>query len=61
MHSSVTSTRIESSEVGSADEGWGIVIDGFGLGYADVPADERGEIWNRVRRTHEEWEAAGRT
>lgn len=60
VHSTVTSARIESSEVGSADEWWRIVIDGFGLGYADVPADERLEIWNRVRRTHEHWDAAGR-
>lgn len=47
-------------DIGSADEWWGLVIDHFGLAYADVPADGRARFWQRIRSAHEAWDAAGR-
>jgi arylamine N-acetyltransferase len=47
-------------ELDSEDEWWAVVIDHFGLAYADLSAAERHALWTHVRATHEEWDAAGR-
>lgn len=60
VHSKITPEGIESGDVHSGEDWWGIVIDRFGLAYADLPRDERVRVWGNVRRTHEEWDAAGR-
>ena len=60
VQSTLSGSGARSRDVGSADEWWGIVIDGFGLAYGNTSRAERGEVWRRVRATHEEWDAAGR-
>jgi len=60
VHTTVTRLGSESCDVGSEDDWWGIVIDGFGLAYADLPREERARVWDSVRGAHEAWEAAGR-
>jgi N-hydroxyarylamine O-acetyltransferase len=57
-HSTTTSSGTTRSAVGSADDWWGIVIDGFGLAYGDLPADERDRVWAMVLEAHEAWLAA---
>jgi N-hydroxyarylamine O-acetyltransferase len=44
-------------EMASADDWWGIVIDGFGLAYGDLPSDERDRVWERILHAHEEFVA----
>jgi N-hydroxyarylamine O-acetyltransferase len=51
---------VESRDVESEREWWELVIDHFGLAYGGVPADERAEVWGRIRQSHEDWVAAGR-
>ena len=58
-HSFVTAAGTTSSEVTSEGDWWGVVIDEFGLGYGDLPADERTRVWAQVREAHEAW-LAGR-
>ena len=60
VHTTVTCVGSESRDVDSEDEWWGIVIDGFGLAYADLPREERARVWDSVRVSHEAWESAGR-
>ena len=60
VHSVNRGGVVESQDVESCDEWWGVVIDGFGLAYGDIPREERIAIWERVRASHESWVAAGR-
>jgi hypothetical protein len=59
MHMTTTSEGMDSVEVDSEADWWGIVIDEFGLRYGDLPAEERTRVWGRVRGAHEAWVAAG--
>jgi N-hydroxyarylamine O-acetyltransferase len=59
MHLTTTSAGTESVEVESEGDWWGTVIDGFGLAYGDLPAEERARVWGMVRSAHEAWETAG--
>ena len=61
VHSNITPAGVESSDVMSRDDWWGIVIDRFGLAYAGLPRGERARVWRNVRSAHEAWDAAGRT
>jgi arylamine N-acetyltransferase len=47
-------------DVETAEEWWGLVLDRFGLDYRDLSAADRADLWQRVRATHEAWDAAGR-
>ncbi len=58
VHSTLTATASTSEEIASAGDWWGLVIDGFGLAYGDLPSDERARVWESVRRAHEEFVAA---
>jgi N-hydroxyarylamine O-acetyltransferase len=49
-----------SVDVESADEWWGHVIDRCGLAYGNLEPGERAAVWQKVRATHEAWDAAGR-
>jgi arylamine N-acetyltransferase len=60
VQSTQTGSGVQRRDVDSGDDWWGIVIEGFGLAYGDVPRAERDAVWNRVRATHEEWDDAGR-
>jgi len=60
VHTTVTGVGGESRDVDSEDDWWGIVIDGFGLAYADLPREERARVWDSVRGAHEEWDSTGR-
>lgn len=60
VHSTLTATGSSSEEIASADDWWGVVIDGFGLAYDDLRAAERARVWKGVRTAHEAWDAAGR-
>jgi N-hydroxyarylamine O-acetyltransferase len=51
---------VRTRELGSADEWWGVVVDGFGLAYDDLPRSERERMWSKVKATHDAWDAAGR-
>ena len=51
---------VSEREIRTSAEWWGIVNDGFGLAYGDVPKRERDELWGRIRRAHDEWNASGR-
>jgi len=57
-HSTTTAAGTTSREVASEQEWWAVVIDGFGLGYGDLPAEERARVWTKVRAAHETWEAS---
>ena len=39
---------------------FGAVVDGFGLCLDDVTAEQRDQLWERVRSGHETWVSAGR-
>ncbi len=60
VHTTVMPTGSTSRDVDSESDWWGIVIDGFGLAYADLPGEERARVWESVRGAHEAWESAGR-
>ena len=60
VYSMITPSHTESRDVDSEGDWWGIVIDGFGLAYGDLPRDERARVWRSVRSAHEAWDAAGR-
>jgi N-hydroxyarylamine O-acetyltransferase len=51
---------LREQEVETSADWWGIVNDGFGLDYHDVPRRARDELWGRIRRAHVEWDASGR-
>jgi arylamine N-acetyltransferase len=51
---------VSEREILSEDDWWSLVIDRFGLAYGDLPAGARRELWQRVRATHDAWDAAGR-
>jgi arylamine N-acetyltransferase len=52
--------ELHEHEIDTADDWWGLVIDGFGLAYGDLTPDARNDLWRRVRATHDAWDAAGR-
>lgn len=60
VYTTITPTGSTSRDVESEDDWWGIVIDGFGLAYGDLPRGERARVWESVRGAHEAWESAGR-
>jgi len=60
VHTTITHSSSESRDVNSEHDWWGIVIDGFGLAYGDLPPEERARIWASVRCAHDAWDAAGR-
>jgi arylamine N-acetyltransferase len=60
-HSTMTARGTTTVAVDSEQDWWGIVIDGFGLGYGDLTADERARVWAKVREAHEAWEASRET
>ena len=49
-----------SQELTREEDWWGLVIDGFGLAYADLGRGERAALWGRVLDEHRAWDAAGR-
>lgn len=49
-----------TTEVVAATEWWELVLDHFGLSYADLSNDERSALWRRVLQEHEAWQAAAR-
>ena len=52
--------RMRERDVDSAADWWDLVLGRFGLAYADLTASERDGLWQKVRSTHEAWDAAGR-
>jgi arylamine N-acetyltransferase len=60
VYAETSPSGVERRDIESAAEWWGVVVDHFGLAYGDVPADERSHLWDRLRATHETWDAAGR-
>ena len=51
---------LDEQEVETAVDWWSLVTERFGLAYGDLARADRDELWRRVRRAHEAWDAAGR-
>jgi arylamine N-acetyltransferase len=51
----------QSREIDTEDEWWGLVLDHFGLAYGDLTAQDRAELWTKVRAAHDEREAVARS
>jgi N-hydroxyarylamine O-acetyltransferase len=49
-----------ASTIASQAELFDALVDGFGLDLASVGNGARAALWDKVQRTHEAWEAAGR-
>ena len=60
VFSETTGADVRARDVDSAEDWWGLVLDRFGLAYGDLAAAERGNLWRKVRATHDAWDAAGR-
>ncbi len=60
VYAQVGPSSVEERDIDTASEWWVLVVDHFGLAYADVPADERARLWSRVQTAHAAWDAAGR-
>lgn len=52
-------TGVRDREIETFEQWWTLLTDGFGLDF-DMAQDDRSALWQRVRREHEEWDAAGR-
>lgn len=54
------SSGVRSTELTGPADWWDLVLGWFGLAYGDLGKPEREALWVEVRRTHDEWDAAGR-
>jgi N-hydroxyarylamine O-acetyltransferase len=54
-----SSDGAHTTEVTTAEEWWGLLLDHFRLAYGDLTAGERSSLWRRVQHEHEAWRAAG--
>lgn len=55
-----TETTVDAStvsEVTDPDAWWDLVVTHFGLGYHDVPVEEREALWRRTLEAHRVWRA----
>jgi arylamine N-acetyltransferase len=57
VYTETTPEATNVTEITERDAWWDVVITHFGLGYGDLPADERGTLWRQTLERHRAWRA----
>lgn len=58
VYTETTPEGTNVTEIVERDAWWDVVITHFGLGYHDLPADERDALWRQTLDRHRTWRAA---
>ena len=58
VYTETTPEGTNVTEIVERDAWWDVVITHFGLGYHDLPADERDALWRHTLDRHRTWRAA---